>query len=82
MSASAATRVEKHIGDPLTGEAPVDRDQLEEIFADAYGAEIIREAPVERLHASVRKALLIRIARAGALRLHDLEDPGAADGSV
>ena len=52
------------------------------MVADAYGAEIIREAPVERLHASVRKALLIRIARAGALRLHDLEDPGAADGSV
>ena len=51
------------------------------MVADAYGAEVIREAPVDRLHASVRKSLLIRIARAGALRLHDLEDPGAADGS-
>lgn len=50
------------------------------MVADAFGAEIIREAPVGRLHGSVRKALLIRIARAGALRLHDLEDPGAADG--
>ena len=52
------------------------------MIADAYGAEIVREAPESRLHASVRKALLIRIARAGALRLHDLEDPGAADGST
>lgn len=51
------------------------------MIADAYGAEIVREAPVERLHASVRKALLIRIARAGALRLHDLEDPAAGDGT-
>lgn len=52
------------------------------MVADAYGAEIIREAPVDRIHAGVRKSLLIRIARAGALRLHDLEDPGAADGSA
>ena len=52
------------------------------MIADAYGAEIIREAPVDRLHANVRKSLLIRIARAGALRLHDIEDPGAAAGSV
>lgn len=50
------------------------------MVADPYGAEILREAPEERLHASVRKALLIRIARAGALRLHDLEDPQAANG--
>jgi hypothetical protein len=50
------------------------------MIADAYGAEILRPAPVDRLHASTRKALLIRFARAGALRLHDLEDPDAAHG--
>jgi hypothetical protein len=50
------------------------------MIADAYGAEIMREAPQAKLHASVRKALLIRVARAGAHRLHDLEDPDAASG--
>ena len=28
------TRVQEHIGDPVVGEAPVDREQLEEIFQD------------------------------------------------
>ena len=50
------------------------------MVADAYGAEVMRDAPLEPLHASARKALLIRIARSGALRLHDLEDPDAARG--
>ena len=50
------------------------------MVADAYGAEIIRQAPEDRLHASVRKTMLIRIARTGAVRLHDLEDPDAAGG--
>ena len=34
MSHSATTRIQEHIGDPFTGEAPVDREQLEEIFQD------------------------------------------------
>jgi hypothetical protein len=50
------------------------------MVADAYGAEILRPAERDPLHASVRKAMLIRIARAGALRLHDLEDPEATLG--
>lgn len=50
------------------------------MVADAYGAEILREAPVARIHAGIRKTLLIRIARGGALRLHDLEDPEALRG--
>jgi hypothetical protein len=45
------------------------------MIADPYGAEVVREAPVEKLPAATRKEMLIRIARAGALRLHDLEDP-------
>ena len=39
------------------------------ILSDGYGAEIIREAPEHRLAAAARKALLLRIARAGAARL-------------
>ena len=50
------------------------------MVADGYGAQVMRDAPLHPLHASARKALLIRIARAGALRLHDLEDPDAARG--
>ncbi len=50
------------------------------MIADSYGAEIIREAPEQRIHAGIRKSMLIRIARAGANRLHDLEDPDAAFG--
>jgi hypothetical protein len=49
------------------------------MIADSYGADIIRPAAEDRLHASVRKTMLVRIARAGALRLHDLEDPEAAN---
>ena len=45
------------------------------IVADPYGAEILREAERMTMPAATRKAMLIRIARAGAHRLHDLEDP-------
>jgi len=45
------------------------------IVADPYGAEIIRPASCGKLPAATRKEMLIRLARAGALRLHDLEDP-------
>jgi hypothetical protein len=50
------------------------------IVADPYGADILRESVCERMPAATRKEMLIRIARAGALRLHDLEDPDCARG--
>lgn len=46
------------------------------IVADRYGAEILRPAPEERLAAARRKAMVLRLARAAALRLHDIADPG------
>ncbi len=45
------------------------------IVADPYGAEILRPSGCTKLPAATRKEMLIRIARAGAHRLHDLEDP-------
>ncbi len=45
------------------------------IVADAYGAEILKEAPEHKVSAARRKAVLLRFARAAALRLHDLHDP-------
>lgn len=50
------------------------------IVADPYGAEILRDAQCERMPAARRKEMLIRIARAGAHRLHDLEDPDCQRG--
>jgi hypothetical protein len=47
------------------------------IVADAYGAEIVREAPEHRLAAPRRRALLIRFAQAAADRLHVASDPGS-----
>jgi hypothetical protein len=48
------------------------------IVADPYGAEILREPDCVKMPAATRKEMLIRIARAGAHRLHDLEDPDCA----
>jgi hypothetical protein len=45
------------------------------IVADAYGAQIVCEAPEHRLHASTRKSMMLNIARAAALRLQSLADP-------
>lgn len=45
------------------------------ILADAYGAELAREAPVHRLPGSTRKAMLLRFGHAAAQRLHHLYDP-------
>ena len=45
------------------------------IVADAYGAQIVCEAPEHRLHASTRKSMLLGFARAAALRLQSLADP-------
>ena len=50
------------------------------IVADSYGAERLRPAACEKLPAARRKEMLIRVARAGAMRLHDLEDPDCQRG--
>ncbi|MGH6926561.1 MAG: MmcB family DNA repair protein [Propylenella sp.] len=52
------------------------------IVADPYGAEILREAAYAKISAAMRREMLIRIARAGALRLHSLEDPDCETGPV
>lgn len=51
------------------------------IVADPYGAEILRPAACAKLAPATRKEMLIRLARAGAMRLHDLEDPGCKGGA-
>jgi len=48
------------------------------ILSDGYGAEILRDAPEHRLPASTRKALMLRMARAGAARLLAAELAGVA----
>ena len=50
------------------------------IVADPYGAEILRPSACVKLPPATRKEMLIRIARAGAHRLHDLEDPDCQRG--
>lgn len=46
------------------------------IIADAFGAEILRPAPVAKLAAARRKALVLRVAQIAMMRLHRVEDPG------
>ena len=48
------------------------------ILSDGYGAEIMRDAPEHRLPPATRKALMLRIARAGAARLLAAELAGIA----
>lgn len=50
------------------------------IVADPYGAEILRLSTCAPIPPARRKEMLIRIARAGAYRLHDLEDPEGSSG--
>ncbi len=45
------------------------------IIADRYGAEIVREAPEERLNAARRKAVTLRFAHLAASRLQRVIDP-------
>lgn len=45
------------------------------MVADAFGAAVLREAPVERLAAARRKSLIQRAALVAAGRLHRIEDP-------
>jgi hypothetical protein len=45
------------------------------IVADAFGAEIVCEAPEHRLHAATRRSMMLGFARTAALRLAALADP-------
>ena len=45
------------------------------IVADAFGAQIVCEAPEHRLSAATRKSMMLNVARAAALRLQSLIDP-------
>ena len=45
------------------------------IVADAYGAEMVREAVEKRLSPATRRAMFIRFGQAAADRLHRLGDP-------
>jgi len=45
------------------------------IVADAFGAEFKCPAPEHRLPAATRKAMMLAIARAAAMRLQSLADP-------
>jgi hypothetical protein len=45
------------------------------IVADAFGGEIVCEAPEHRLHASTRKAMILSFALASARRYQAIADP-------
>lgn len=44
--------------------------------ADGHGGAMLREAPHEPLASARRKAMLLKLARLGADRIHTLMDPG------
>jgi hypothetical protein len=50
-------------------------DEAGLIVADSYGGELLRPAPSIALAGARRKAVMARIARAAAVRLHALADP-------
>ncbi len=52
------------------------------ILADSFGAQMICEAPQHRLPAATRKSMMLRFARAVALRLQSLVDPTGPYGDV
>jgi hypothetical protein len=45
------------------------------ILADAYSADIVRQAPEHQMAAATRRAMLLRYAHAAALRLQRITDP-------
>lgn len=50
-------------------------DETGLIIADAYGAEILRMAPEDKLAAARRKVMIQKMATHAARRLHALRDP-------
>jgi hypothetical protein len=51
------------------------------IVADAFGAQVVCEAPEHRLHAATRKSMMLAFARCAALRLAALADPAGPFGA-
>jgi hypothetical protein len=51
------------------------------IVADAFGAQIVCEAPEHRLAAATRKSVMLRFAHTAALRLQSLADPNGPYGA-
>lgn len=51
-------------------------DECGLIIADAFGAEIVRPAPLAKLVPARRKTLTLRVAQVAMARLHRVEDPG------
>jgi hypothetical protein len=49
------------------------------MIADRWGAEMVRDTAERLLPAARRKAIMLRFARAAALRIHGLADPGALE---
>ena len=60
---------------PVTLPTAIMPDETGLIVADAFGAEIVRDAVGGRLAPATRRAMMIRIAQAAADRLHLLSDP-------
>ena len=60
------------------------RDVLPEdhglLVADPYHAELLRPAPLAKLSAARRRALILRFAQVASQRLARSSDPGAGDG--
>jgi hypothetical protein len=52
------------------------------IVADAFGAQMMCEAPEHRLPAATRKAMMLIFARAAAARLQSLADPAGPYGDI
>jgi hypothetical protein len=50
------------------------------IVADAFGAQIVCEAPQHKLPAPTRKTMMLRFAQCAALRLQSLVDPAGPYG--
>jgi hypothetical protein len=52
------------------------------IVADAFGAQIVCEAPQHKLPAPTRKTMMLRFAQCAALRLQSLVDPAGPYGEM
>lgn len=52
------------------------------IVADAFGGQIVSEAPEHRLAGATRKAMMLRVAQCAALRLQSLIDPAGPYGDL
>ena len=61
---------------PVTLPVAILPDETGIIVADGYGAEVVREALLEKLAPATRRAMTIRFAQGAADRLHALADGG------